>query len=181
MIATFARHVVSSFVIKQRCHVDVVTYSIQSSDIKITYFCECISRCESWDQTMQAATSGYDSPFQLSEFQLIDLSHGGRTLQMRTSQLTATNITRAFWLIPETIILVSERDTVALPQDGVFHDVDDCYTWTVEGEKATTNIPVAPMGSNSRKVGGESRWKPQASPLLCQVLLPASELVQANM
>ena len=61
---------------------------------------------------------------------------------------------------------MSERDTVALPQDGVFHDVDDCYTWTVEGEKATTNISVAPMGASGSRTGssGESRWKPQVFP-----------------
>ena len=118
---------------------------------------------------MMQATSGlsqYDSPFQVTDFQFIDLSYGGHTLQMRPSQLTTSNIARAFRLIPDTIILVSERDTVALPQDGVFHDVDDSYTWTVEGDKATTNIPIAHMGaSGSRKgSGGESRWKPQVFP-----------------
>ena len=121
------------------------------------------------DAKMQATSGSYDSPFQLSDYQLVDLSYGGRTLQMRPSQLTTSNIARAFRLIPETIILVSERDTVALPQDGVFHDVDDCYTWTVEGEKATTNISVVPMpgASGSRKgSGGESRWKPQVFPPL---------------
>ena len=86
---------------------------------------------------------------------------------MRPSQLTTSNIARAFRLIPETIILVSERDTGAFPQDGVFHDVDDCYTWTVEGEKATTNISVAPIGASghgSRKSSGGERWKPQVFP-----------------
>ena len=92
--------------------------------------------------------SEYESPFS-AEFALIDLSYGGRTLQMRPSQLTTTNIARAFRLIPDTIILVSERDTVALPQDGVFHDVDDCYTWIVEGEKSTTNMSVAGGGHGS--------------------------------
>ena len=72
------------------------------------------------------------SPFQLPDFQFIGLSYGGRTLQMRPSQLTTVNIARAFRLIPDTIILVSEWDSVALPQDGIFHDVDE---WTVEGEK----------------------------------------------
>ena len=105
--------------------------------------------------------SQFDSPF--AEFALIDLSFGGRTLQMRPSQLTTTNITRAFRLIPDTIILVSERDTVALPQDGVFHDVDDCYTWLVEGEKATTNISMA-GGQAMAKGKGTECWKPQAFP-----------------
>lgn len=117
------------------------------------------------DAKMQATSGSYDSPFQLGDFQLIDLSYGGCTLQMCPSQLTTSNIARAFRLIQETIILVSERDTVALPQDGVFHDVDDCYTWTVEGEKATTNISVAPMGaSGSGKGSGGERWKPQVFP-----------------
>ena len=78
---------------------------------------------------MIQATSGssqYDSPFQLTNFQFIDLSYGGHTLQMCPSQLTTSKIARAFWLIPDTTILVSERD-------GVFHDVDDSYTWTIEG------------------------------------------------
>ena len=38
---------------------------------------------------------------------------------MRPSQLTTANIARAFRLMPETIILVSDRDTVAIPQDGI--------------------------------------------------------------
>lgn len=59
------------------------------------------------------------STYEQLSFQFIDLSYGGRTLQMRPSQLTTVNIARAFRLIPDTIILVSERDTVALPQDGM--------------------------------------------------------------
>ena len=85
--------------------------------------------------------SQFESPF--AEFALVDLSYGGRTLQMRPSQLTTTSIARVFRLIPDMIILVSERDTVALPEDGVFHDVDECYTWLVEGKKATTNLSMA--------------------------------------
>ena len=109
------------------------------------------------------AMSHFESPF--AEFALIDLSYGGRTLQMRPSQLTTANIARAFRLIPDTIILVSERDTVALPQDGVFHDVDDCYTWIVEGEKATTNMSMAGgPGTAVAKGKGAERWKPQAFP-----------------
>lgn len=102
------------------------------------------------------ATSG--SLIDLGDFQLIDLSYGGRTLQMRPSQLTTSNIAQAFRLIPETIILVYEHDTVALPQDGIFHDVDDCYSWTVEGEKATTSVSVAARGS--RKASGVDVFPP---------------------
>ena len=59
-------------------------------------------------------TMTYESPFGLPDFQFIDLSYGGRTLQMRPSQLTTANIAWAFRLIADTIILVSEWDTVAL-------------------------------------------------------------------
>ena len=57
---------------------------------------------------------------------------------MRPSQLTVANITRTFRLIPETIFLVSELGTVALPTDGVFN-VNQCFTWSVEGDKSTAN------------------------------------------
>ena len=57
-------------------------------------------------------------------FDLVDVHYEGQTLQMRPSQLTVANIARTFCLIPETIFLVSERGTVALPTDGVFDDVD---------------------------------------------------------
>lgn len=40
-------------------------------------------------------------------------------------------ISKAFHLIPETIILVSEHGTIAVPEDGEFVDVDSSYLWTV--------------------------------------------------
>ena len=55
------------------------------------------------------------------------------------------------------------RETLALPQDGVFHDVDDCYTWLVEGEKATTNMSMAGSQAVVKEKGTE-RWKPQPFP-----------------
>ena len=76
-----------------------------------------------------------------SYLDFVDISFEGRSLQMRPSQLTTTNIARAFRLIPDTIILVSDRGTLALPTDGVFDDVDECYTWTVEGD--TKQLMVA--------------------------------------
>ena len=54
----------------------------------------------------------------------IDLSFEGRTLQLRSDQITVNNIARTFRLIPQTIILVSESGTVAIPdgEDGAFPD-----------------------------------------------------------
>ena len=82
---------------------------------------------------------------------------------MRLSQLTTANIARAFRLMPETIILVSDRDTVAIPQDGIFHDVDNSYTWTVEGEKSTTNMSMG-LHHGSKLGKGTERWKSQSFP-----------------
>ena len=106
------------------------------------------------------------SSFEL--FDLVDLSYDGRNLQMRQSQLTVANIARTFRLIPETIFLVSDRGTVALPTDGVFEDVDQCYTWTVEGDKSTAMAMLQsrplPSHSSSGKQSSGDRWKPQAFP-----------------
>ena len=103
----------------------------------------------------------------LELFDLVDVQYEGRTLQIRPSQLTATNIARTFRLIPETIFLVSDRGTVALPTDGVFDDVDQCYTWSVEGDKSTANLQSRPgVALQSMGNKGSDRWKPQAFPLL---------------
>ena len=59
---------------------------------------------------------------------------------------------------------MSKRDTVALPQDSIFHDVDNCYTWIVEGEKATTNLSTPSVLGATAKGKGTERWKPQALP-----------------
>ena len=54
---------------------------------------------------------------------------------MRPEQLTVANIAKALRLVEETVILVSE--TVAIPEDGMFQDVDILDLWTVQGDKAT--------------------------------------------
>ena len=106
------------------------------------------------------------STFEL--FDLVDLSYDGRNLQMRPSQLTVANIARTFRLIPETIFLVSDRGTVALPTDSVFEDVDQFYTWTVEGDKSTAIQQARPLPTilshSSGKQSSGDRWKPQAFP-----------------
>ena len=84
---------------------------------------------------------------------------------MRPDQLTITVLSKAFRLIPETIFLVSDRGTIAVAEDGIFQDVDDLYTWSVEGEKATVGSarPIQSGGHGTRAIAGESsqsRWKP---------------------
>ena len=81
---------------------------------------------------------------------------------MRPDQLTITVLSKAFRLVPEIIFLVSDRGTIAVAEDGMFQDVDDLYTWSVEGEKATVGS-AKPIGVGTRAIAGESsqrRWKP---------------------
>lgn len=72
---------------------------------------------------------------------------------MRPEQLTTTNIAKAFRLIEETIILVSDRGTVAIPEGGVFTDVDYLDQWIVQGDKVT-----GPRFS----MGASTKWTPQS-------------------
>ena len=95
--------------------------------------------------------------------ELIDVSFEGRTLQLRQDQLTLNTISRAFRLVPETVLLVSERGTVAIPVDGVFKDVDEMYTWTVEGDKVTSHSSSG-RNSGPRQLSTNqpvAKWKPQ--------------------
>ena len=48
---------------------------------------------------------------------LINVTHDGRTLQMRPDQLTITVLSKAFRLIPEMIFSVSDRGTIAVAED----------------------------------------------------------------
>ena len=77
----------------------------------------------------------------------IDLSFEGRMLQLRSDQLTVSNIARTFRLIPETIILISESGTVAIPdgENGVFPDLDSSLMWVVEGDKSGSVNPDHPF------------------------------------
>ena len=82
---------------------------------------------------------------------------------MRPDQLIISVISKAFKLVPETVFLVSDRGTIAMAEDGVFQDVDDLYTWSVEEEKATVGTTKPVVGGPSRASSGESsqsRWKP---------------------
>ena len=98
---------------------------------------------------------------------LIDVTFENRTLQLRQNQLTVDNISRAFRLIPETVLLISDRGTVAIPQEGVFNNVDELYNWVVEGDRVTTHAAsVRNLGaaSSHSQSGSTARWKPQAFP-----------------
>ena len=94
----------------------------------------------------------------MSYLDLVTLEFEGRSLQLRPEQLTVSNVAKTFRLIEDTIILVSERGTVAIPEDGVFVDVDSLDQWTVQGDKTTGPRVTGQSGPST------SKWRPQAFP-----------------
>ena len=90
----------------------------------------------------------------------VDVSFEGRTLSMRSDQLTTSNVAIAFRLIPGTIILVSVYGHVALPDENGIFDADPRNSWKVEGDKSTAR----PAGRTSLPVPAtkqHERWRPQ--------------------
>ena len=77
---------------------------------------------------------------------------------MRSEQLAVSNLAKTFRLLPDNIVLISDRGTVAIPEDGTFNDVDSFDSWTVEGDKAT-GPRITGSGS-----GSTAKWKPQSYP-----------------
>ena len=75
---------------------------------------------------------------------------------MRLEQLTVSNVAKTFRLVEDTIILVSERGTVAIPEDGVFVDIDSLDNWMVQGDKTT--------GPRVTGQSGAKQWRPKAFP-----------------
>ena len=65
----------------------------------------------------------------------VNLAYQDRQLQMRVDQVSINTLARTFHLIPDTIILVSEMGTVAIPDEsGTFPGLDTMINWTVEGD-----------------------------------------------
>lgn len=92
----------------------------------------------------------------------LTLEFEGRNLQLKPEQLSVAVIAKAFRLIPDTILLVSERGRIAVPEDGIFVDVDYLDVWTVQGDK-TTGPRI--IGSGVGSSGGPAmKWKPQTLP-----------------
>ena len=123
----------------------------------------------------------------LLKMDFVHVSCEGRSLKMRPSQLTVNNIGKAFRLAPDSLLLVSETGTVALPDvDGLFGEVDSSVKWKVEGEGiafSVGSVPGSPapsatplsLGLSSsasacfglgNKTPGISQWKPRSFPLI---------------
>ena len=110
----------------------------------------------------------------------VDLSFEGRTLQLRSDQVTVNNVARTFRLIPETIILVSDSGTVAIPdENGCFPDLDPLLRWTVEGDKSRSQAALfsGQSSAKSNPRGSKERWKPHLFPLTgCSAASKAKEV-----
>ena len=120
---------------------------------------------------------------------LVTVTHDGRSLQMRLDQLTVNVLSKAFRIIPETLFLVSEQGTIAMPEEGKFQDVDECMNWIVEGDKTTTGSGAARGASTSASSSKPSKWKPHSFPgttttqfrargVRCNLLLPMHTFIQ---
>ena len=109
----------------------------------------------------------------------ITLSFEGCTLQLRSDQITVSSIARTFRLIPETIILVSDSGTVAIPDSdsGSFPDLDSTIGWTVEGEKSTLRNQPLSLSTHGRVPPSKERWKPQIFHVMAHLHLHLQLLV----
>ena len=59
----------------------------------------------------------------------------GKTVKLKSSQLTVQILSKIFGLFPESILLLSNDGYVETADpDGRFHDVDDLSHWTVSGD-----------------------------------------------
>lgn len=86
---------------------------------------------------------------------------------MKRTQLTTTNIAKAFKLMPESIILVSEKGALALPQEGVFEDIDNNLKWNVEGDPlGTLGMGISTTSTGSSKIGVSSNFGLSSSSMM---------------
>ena len=54
-----------------------------------------------------------------------------------------------------------------MTEDGIFQDIDDLYTWSMEGEKATVGSARPSKSDGTQAITGESSqrcWKPSFLP-----------------
>lgn len=89
---------------------------------------------------------------------------GRGPLQLKTAQMTVSNLAKTFRLVAETILLISSSGTVAIPDDdGTFPDLNPLLQWTVEGDQVTHNVrSLTPLeGTKVAGTNGKERCRPQ--------------------
>ena len=80
----------------------------------------------------------------MSDYKLYTVERDGKTVKLKSSQLTVQILSKIFGLFPDSILLLSDDGYVeTADSDGRFHDVDDLPHWTVSGD------PLKPPASSS--------------------------------
>lgn len=113
------------------------------------------------------------------DYKLYTVERDGKTVKLKSSQLTVQILSKIFGLFPDSILLLSDDGYVETAiSDGQFHDVDDMSHWTVIGDSLKPpafnpfDSAPGPSGLNpfssqsalSYKSGREkSQWTPQFS------------------
>ncbi len=109
----------------------------------------------------------------MSDYALYTVEKDGKTVKLKSSQLSTVVLSKVFGLFPESILLLSDDGYVeTADNEGRFHDVDDLPVWTVSGESmrpadsasgssVITQYSYQPPASKASKRGrGKGRWTP---------------------
>ena len=104
----------------------------------------------------------------------VEVTCDGRKLQVRLEQLAVHNLAKIFHIVPDTLFLVSEDGSVALPDGNArFSDVESFRVWQVEGTKSSKGAApgfgkplqgASSQGTSSGSSGIRGKWKPRAFP-----------------
>ena len=78
----------------------------------------------------------------MSDYKLYTVERDGKTVKLKSSQLTVQILSKIFGLFPESILLLSDDGYVETANsDGRFQDVDDLPQWTVSGDSLKPPAP----------------------------------------
>lgn len=70
-----------------------------------------------------------------TDYKLYMVEKDGKTMKLKSWQLTAQVLSKIFGLFPDSILLLSDDGYIeTADSDGRFYDVDDLPHWTVSGE-----------------------------------------------
>lgn len=108
-----------------------------------------------------------------TDYKLYTIEKDGRTVKLKSSQLTTQVLSKLFGLFPDSILLLSEDGYVETADpDGRFDDVDDLPVWSVGGESmkpvvagpgpgpSTSVAPYLYQPSVSKRGKGKGKWTP---------------------
>ena len=82
---------------------------------------------------------------------LVRVQFGEHKLQICVSDLTVKTIAKIFHLLPDTVLLVSEEGTVAVPDDSGRFQVDDFLQWRVQGDVSSVGTSGSRFSTNQQQ------------------------------